>query len=530
MKAILIILSLILCVNVLAQDIGGQYYVATDGDDSNSGSYSEPFETWQAAIDVAVPGDTVYLRGGVWYPTDSWSTPGAGNMIEFHPHSSPSTGNDGTADSYICYFNYPGETPILDLSKRDMTSISWNTVIDVVSLNFVHFKGFTIRNAWQPSSGNPAVAFGSTNCTNIIYEDITIHHVSGRGFWHTSALGYLFDNTPPGNWFNDYDTTYFINCDAYDLYDSISASPGNAADGFKVHPNNYDSATKASLPDANWVDDVDPPGAAFILTGCRAWNCSDDGFDPSGSGLVVFDNCWAFNNGFTGALDGNGFKFGAVHDTVNEPTRILYNCIAAGNYRNGFYELDGGADEVTRNNARIYNNLSYANGVGFAALANSNKPNRTSQYYNNIAYGNTWETPIATAFDINIMATDGLSFYIESHNTWDWKEEYIYFEMTDTVTVTDDDFLSLDIDELDDARQADGSLPDIDFGKLVEGSDLINAGTTGVPDILSPISYNGTAPDIGPFESNYGARTEQPLTGTGTKVMISNGVILHNNE
>lgn len=43
-------------------------------------------------------------------------------------------------------------------------------------------------------------------------------------------------------------------------------------------------------------------------------------------------------------------------------------------------------------------------------------------------------------------------------------------------------------------RNPDGSLPDITFGKLVEGSDLIDAGmAVGLP-------YEGAAPDIGAFE------------------------------
>jgi len=48
---------------------------------------------------------------------------------------------------------------------------------------------------------------------------------------------------------------------------------------------------------------------------------------------------------------------------------------------------------------------------------------------------------------------------------------------------------------LKSARKSDGSLPDIDFFKLVSGSDLRNAGIDlGLP-------YNGSAPDLGPFES-----------------------------
>ncbi len=46
-------------------------------------------------------------------------------------------------------------------------------------------------------------------------------------------------------------------------------------------------------------------------------------------------------------------------------------------------------------------------------------------------------------------------------------------------------------------RKPDFSLPDITFGHLVQGSDLIDKGVNvGLP-------YSGSAPDLGPFESNY---------------------------
>ena len=44
------------------------------------------------------------------------------------------------------------------------------------------------------------------------------------------------------------------------------------------------------------------------------------------------------------------------------------------------------------------------------------------------------------------------------------------------MTVTDDDFISLDAGQLTLSRKADGSLPDIDFLRLKSDSKLNNAG------------------------------------------------------
>jgi len=62
------------------------------------------------------------------------------------------------------------------------------------------------------------------------------------------------------------------------------------------------------------------------------------------------------------------------------------------------------------------------------------------------------------------------------------------------VTVSSADFLSLNSTGTDGARQADGSLPFLNFLRLAAGSDLIDNGVNvGLP-------FSGAAPDLGAFE------------------------------
>ena len=77
-------------------------------------------------------------------------------------------------------------------------------------------------------------------------------------------------------------------------------------------------------------------------------------------------------------------------------------------------------------------------------------------YRNNIAYANEGGS----------INSYNLGAYTHDHNSWD-----------SSVTVSDADFVSLDVSQLYAPRKADGSLPDITFGHLAAGSDLINAGT-----------------------------------------------------
>jgi hypothetical protein len=63
------------------------------------------------------------------------------------------------------------------------------------------------------------------------------------------------------------------------------------------------------------------------------------------------------------------------------------------------------------------------------------------------------------------------------------------------ITVTDADFVSVNSAGMDGPRQADGSLPKLDFLKLSPTSKLIDAGIdVGLP-------FAGVAPDLGAFET-----------------------------
>jgi hypothetical protein len=82
------------------------YYVAPNGNDTNPGTVTSPFRTWQRARDVVrtvnanMTGDIyVYLRGGN-YPVSS--------TIELGPNDS------GTNGYRVIYARYPNETPVLD--------------------------------------------------------------------------------------------------------------------------------------------------------------------------------------------------------------------------------------------------------------------------------------------------------------------------------------------------------------------------------------------------------------------------------
>jgi hypothetical protein len=70
-----------------------EYYVATDGDDGHPGTLAEPWLTIDYAQSQLVPGDILYVRGGIYPETVTMDV-------------------SGTAITPITIKAYPGETAI----------------------------------------------------------------------------------------------------------------------------------------------------------------------------------------------------------------------------------------------------------------------------------------------------------------------------------------------------------------------------------------------------------------------------------
>lgn len=237
-----------------------------------------------------------------------------------------------------------------------------------------------------------------------------------------------------------------LNCDSYFNADSTLEN----ADGF---------AAKLDV------------GTGNKFVGCRAWNNLDDGWDgylrPADNVTTTYEDCWAIDNGklkngSVGVGDGNGFKSGGSDGKNLRHNASYTRCIAAGNVYDGF-DHNSNRGDVTILNSAAHDNGSNIN-FGTTNIAAS------LTIKNTISVGNNGSLD-ATNTDI-------------ANNSWQ-----------NGLAATSDDFVSLDTSLLKAPRKSDGSLPDIDYLKLVSGSDLRNAGTDlGLP-------YNGSAPDLGPFES-----------------------------
>jgi MYXO-CTERM domain-containing protein len=421
------------------------YYVATTGSDSNAGTMAAPFATLQKGVNVAVAGDTVYIRAGTYAIT----TPAnAGAGISFT--------KSGTSDTNrIRYWAYPGEVPVFDFTNMVISTTGYTHGF-VVTGSWLHFKGLEIAHVPMNTFSNNGVAV--SNGGNCIFELLNMHHNSGNGIFIGKGTG--------GH--------LVLNCDAHDNYDATSSQgQGQNADGFGVH---YQTA-----------------GATTIVRGCRAWWNSDDGYDLINQEFpVTVENSWAMGNGFAmygtfnpSSGNGNGFKMGSSATGVRH---LVQNNVAWKNKASGFY-----ANHSTGGNT-WYNNTSFMNGTQYNMLASpAGDPNTTITLTgalahimrNNIGYPNK---------NANMTGVDTM------FNTWDLN---ITPAATDFLSISDPSVtgtgVAIESSGALGPRAADGSMPAVDFLKLAAASRMIDKGTNvGLP-------FLGAAPDLGAYE--FGAPT-----------------------
>ena len=324
----------------------------------------------------------------------------------------------------------------------NITQSGYHSGLILEDCNNWDIKGLTIRNVIEYQNGG-SYNYPVNGWAIVNCSNITIEQCNIYG----SAHGFTGGQS---------DYIYYINCDSYENHDQHDN--GGLANGFSM---------------------VVSSGKHVFYKGCRAWLNSDDGFDmftnTAGGGYITFENCWAFENGSFGGAKGNGagFKTGlCVDPPIGGVQRILNRCLSFHNII-GFDESQDSGAGIPHT---IYNCTSFNNSHGF-----------------NFGYGGNSIDIIRNNISYN-EKIGGLGSNTVDHNSWQ-----------NGLSVSDADFISLDSDQAKEARQADGSLPDMTFLHLTALSDLIDAGIeVGLP-------FNGKAPDLGAFEFESGLDAPLPV-------------------
>lgn len=456
------------------------YYVAVNGNDLNLGtSISLPFATIAKAITKAsAAGDTIFVRSGTYIIS-------ATQRIT----------RSGTAARPIVLTAYKPDLvsaasrPVFDFSSMAVSSSNQGFILSGAS--YWNLYGFVIKGA-----GDNGMLLQST-CHHLKIEFCSFTRNRDSGLQIRSGSHHCL----------------ILNCDSYenaDLGTGTTSSGGNA-DGF---------APKLDV------------GDSIIFRGCRAWMNSDDGWDgyltAIENGLpdkmtTILEDCWAFKNGYywldgstTSSQNGNGFKMGGSANKDQGHHFVVKKCLSFKNKAKGFDQNNNAGSMYLYNNTAVQNgDYDYglnSSGVTYVAGANLS-------VVNCISFGIKGKT----------IRTTGGGSIINTNNSFI------------TSITTNNNFISTDSTGASGSRNLDGSLPTLNYMRLLDASSYIDAGK-----ILDSIPYHdsigipfyGTKPDLGAFEKekvttytfnangNWSAQSNWLYHNSPPETMISGSTIL----
>jgi ankyrin repeat protein len=286
------------------------YYVASDGRDSNPGTLESPFRTLPAAIDVAMPGDIIVVRGGLYACS-----------------SSISIDTSGEAGRPICLRAYPDETPVFDFSAAKGDGF-------LITGAYWHIKGLTVTGAeyW-------GIVVETKGGHHNILEQLRAYANGGTGVFVLNGAA----------------NNLILNCDSYRNFDP--QTNGENADGFAAARalgkgnvligcrawNNADDGFDSGMGDAGvrlencyvWRNGENIWGhpcftgnangfklgrGAHVLIRCMAWDHPVRGFklQREATGVTLY-NCTAFRNR-------TNYQF--IWPTSNIEKNVLRNCLS----------------------------------------------------------------------------------------------------------------------------------------------------------------------------------------------------------
>ena len=467
-------------------------WCAPDANDEGAdGSEEAPFYSLQKAVNMAEPGDTIYMRAGT-YVYDA--------RVNINTCAS--------ADKRILLYGYDGRA-ILDFSAMPYHKHADNPNQGIrLCGSYWHLFHIDICNA---SDNGLLIERNNNSVTTQAHDNI----IEECDFHHNGDTGLQMKNLAAFN--------YVINCDSYLNCDEDQGD----ADGF---------APKLSVGDGNY------------FYGCRAWANSDDGWDvffKKDSGVsdnvsIIIENSISYKNGFLDLQNiapdgnGNGFKLGSNQGAMNV---YLNRCLAICNKAKGFDQNHNAGDIIMNNCTGM-------------TLKNISDKTYSYRIYEEIASGHTVRLVNCIAINDN-AATNKIDKNTGKYKEGEDGKygEYGRFEVDSTmvgIEIQTCEFQAaaptqfIDItnhEELIAPREANGQISNTTFAQLREGSFLIDAGTSidsciyrGIP--VAGIDYFGTAPDLGAYESNYDGETNiprlnQPHTNNAIRLLqTQNGLVI----
>jgi len=505
-KLLLVLISA--SASLLAQT-GSSFYVAKNGSDKNSGSFTAPWLTIQHAANSVIAGATVYVESGVYNESVNFPT-------------------SGTASNYITFTNYPGQSPAIDGTGLAVSGTQG--LVNIVNQSYIKVSGFEIRNyTTSNASLTPAGIWITGSGTGVQLLNNIVHNITTKSEANGNAFGiavYGTSSTPitqitiSGNQLYNMKTgnSETLNVDGNVTYFTISNNIvhdndniGIDAIGFeKVGPTGSDQAKYGEIS-GNTVYNITSYGNPAYGN-----QYSADGIYCDGCEYVIIERNTVYSCDLN--MEAASEHKGHSSSYVTIRNNLFYDANAVGISIGGYSNTVGASDHVVIVNNTLYNNNTKNQGAEFQI-----------QYHSGSSSGNIFENNVVYAGTQNVWiysfvkgttsypappATLNWNLYYStagyvSGNSIDWAGKYTYKTFAAYQSGSGEDANSTVANPLFDSL---GNPPNFD---LQSGSPAINAGSTSLTcsagycgsgtSIYGSVDYAGNPRINGSGQINIGA-------------------------
>lgn len=283
--------------------------VATNGNDGNPGTVSQPLLTIQRAVDLARAGDVITIRGG-----------------RYAPATNIQVRTSGTSSQPITMTSYGSERVTIDGEQMPHTPAPLDGSIPRAERGAIHLEASYWRFVNLEIVNGPYAIF-ALNSNNNVFERLVTRDNYESGLHLQGSVS----------------NNLVLNLDSYGNRDP--RKNGESADGLAIKEGS---------------------GTGNVVRGARLWNNVDDGFDAwEFLSPITIENSVAWGNGVNRwgfpdfAGDGNGFKLGGGDEDL-PANHVVRNSIAFDNAAGGFI------DNANPGSMRLERSTAWRNkGTGF---------------------------------------------------------------------------------------------------------------------------------------------------------------------
>lgn len=378
------------------------FYVATNGNDSNDGSLANPWLTIQFGVYQLAPGDVLNIRAGVYE-----------EKIYLEP--------SGTIEMYITIKNYQDEEVILDASNS-------NTDIPIIytDASYQRIEGLWIRNSQINYAGGISLQ-GAAHHIEIINNKISNINFSSNpdaavnSNTNSVPLGVLGDSPT--------DSIHNIIIRGNEVFDnrtgfSENITLGGNVSGFIIEDNIVHDNANIGIDMTGNYGESSIPALDHARNGlvrnnlvynCYAGYSASAGIYVDGGVNIVVENNVCHHNGYGGEI---GCEENGYTDNIIFRNNLFYKNASAGMHIGAYDEETSGV--VT--NSKILNNTFYQNDTNnwfngeliISQFENGEIKNNIFYISNQNVLLYSYRAQPNLVFDYNLIYTAGLEEDVET--------------------------------------------------------------------------------------------------------------------